>query len=147
MHRRSLLLALALCVPCGCGKKPAAPTAEPKTDENTTTATPHEDAAADRRNKQLAALKNRQDAPRRAAIDELSFLVFEDPGTGPALVELLKDKTTNGPGNTRANQINSTREAAALALLKSGPYLIIERCFSTQDFHRVPVSAATWHRE
>ncbi|AWM41343.1 putative lyase [Gemmata obscuriglobus] len=121
MYRRSLLLALALCVACGCGKKPAAPTAEPKTDENTTTAKPHEDGAAERRNKQLAALKNRQDAPRRAAIDELSFLVLEDPGTGPALVELLKDKTTNGPGNTRANQINSTREAAALALLKSGP--------------------------
>ncbi|HEY1190027.1 MAG TPA: HEAT repeat domain-containing protein, partial [Gemmata sp.] len=31
------------------------------------------------------------------------------------------DKGTNGSGHTRANQINSTREAAARALLKSGP--------------------------
>ncbi len=55
---------------------------------------------------------------RRAAIDELSWLVAEDAEVGPALLEMLKDKSAKG--RTLTNQINSPREAAALALLKSG---------------------------
>lgn len=118
--RCSLLLALALCGSCGCSKKPAAPAPnDPKAEEKQPAPSAEDPAAW--RNKQLAALKGRQDAPRRVAVDELSFLVLEDPNAGPALIELLKDKGTNGSGHTLTNQINSTREAAALALLKAGP--------------------------
>lgn len=115
----SVLLGASLCV--GCGKKPAPAPEEPKPAEKEKPAPAPADETAAWRARQLGALKARPDAPRRAAVDELSFLVAEDPEVAPALIELLKDKGTNGSGNTLANQINSTREAAALALLKSGP--------------------------
>ncbi len=118
----ALLLSLGLT--CGCGKKPAPPPpdAEKGADKDKGKVTPPPvDEATAWRTKQLAALKVKEDATRRVAIDELSWLVTEDAETGPALVEMLKDKGTNGPGRTLANQINSTREAAATALLKAGP--------------------------
>lgn len=119
--RLHVRLALLSAVALGCGKKPA-PAPEPSPEAvkvETRPAEAKEDPGA-WRDKQLAALKLRGDA-RRAAADELSFLVLEDPAAGPALVEALRDKGTNGGGHTVANQLNSTREAAAVALLKAGP--------------------------
>ncbi|MBP3958762.1 HEAT repeat domain-containing protein [Gemmata sp. G18] len=123
-HLALFTLLLGIGFTGGCGKKPAAPPPDDgdKTgDTSKSNPTPPLDEATAWRSKQLTGLKNSQDAPRRSAIDELSYLVLEDPATGPALVEMLKDKGTSGAGHTRTNQINSTREAAAIALLKAGP--------------------------
>ncbi len=108
----ALLFGLLLACAGGCGKKPAPTAPEPKPE---VPADPAAEAAAER-NKHLAVLKtNRPGA--RASIEELSWLAEDDPAVLPALVELLKDKGTAGSGKTLANQVNSTREAAALAIL------------------------------
>lgn len=97
----------------GCSKKDSPQGADPtkgvKVDPATDTAT--------ERNKQLAGLKSTRQETRQASIEELSWLAEDDPAVLPALVELLKDKGTAGAGKTLANQINSTREAAALAIM------------------------------
>lgn len=113
--RRSTALALAFALvgPSGCGKKPQPPAPEA---EKATKAAPAAEAATER-NKQLAGLKVSRPETRRAAIEELSWLAEDDPAVIPALLELLRDKGTAGSGHTLANQINSTREAAALAIL------------------------------
>jgi HEAT repeat protein len=106
-------LALALGLAAGCGKKPPAP--EPPAEQPAAKPPAPPDPAAER-NKYLAGLK-RTDS-RRTSIEELSWLAEDDPAVLPALVEMLKDKTTAGPGRTLANQVNSTREAAALAIMQ-----------------------------
>lgn len=117
-----LALLLGIGFATGCGKKPAPPPPDDaKSDNKGKVTAPPVDEATAWRNKQLTAMKGKTDTTRRVAIDELSYLVLEDPEAGPALLEMLKDKGTNGPGRTLTNQINSTREAAALALLKAGP--------------------------
>lgn len=118
--RSASFLALVLGLSAlGCGKKdapaplPVAPAAHDK---------PAPDAAeiaAAHRTKYLTGLRSSAQKTREVAIDELSFLVDEDPAVLPALVELLKDKGTAGSGRTLANQVNSTREAAARALVLS----------------------------
>ncbi|MCS6863630.1 MAG: HEAT repeat domain-containing protein [Gemmataceae bacterium] len=70
------------------------------------------------RTKYLNALKSPKHATRQAAIEELAWLAETDPEVLPALVELLKDQQTAGPGRTLPHQINSTREAAARAILR-----------------------------
>ena len=121
--RQFALFALLVGLACGCGKKPAPADTDKAADIDkgkvAVAPTPVDEATAWRA-KQLAAIKGKTDA-RRTAIDELSYLVLEDPEAGPALLELLKDKGNNGTGQTVANQVNSTREAAAMALLKAGP--------------------------
>ncbi|MFM8271441.1 MAG: HEAT repeat domain-containing protein [Gemmata sp.] len=120
-HLPPLALLLGLALVSGCGKKPAAPPDEAKGgDADKGKPAPADDPAAWRA-KQFAALKGRSDDARRSAVDELSYLVNEDPEVGPGLIELLKDKGTNGSGRTLTNQVNSVREAAALALMKAGP--------------------------
>lgn len=116
-----LALFVGLSAFAGCGKKqpaaesaPDAPTpGGPKPAGPTAPADPGEG-----RNKLLAGLKSGNQQVRLTAMDDLSWAAEDDPAVMPALLGLLKDKTTAGPGRTLANQINSTREAAALAILK-----------------------------
>lgn len=107
-----LLFAFVLTV--GCGKKPTPPV----TEESTTNTQPAPPDPAAQRNKLLAGLKNAKPETRRYSIEELSWMAEDDPAVLPALVEMLKDKGTAGAGRTLPNQINSTREAAALAILQ-----------------------------
>lgn len=113
-----LALVFGVCA-LGCGKKdvPAPPPDAPAPNEKT--GPDAVEVAAAHRTKFLTGLRSNTQKTRDAAIDELSFLIDEDPAVLPALVELLKDKGTAGSGRTLANQVNSTREAAARALVLS----------------------------
>jgi HEAT repeat protein len=112
----ALLLLLFACA-AGCGKKPAPPAADGGgAGVAVQPEGPPDPAAA--RNKQLAALRSNNQKVRTDAMDDLSWQAEDDPAVMPALVEMLKDKGTTGAGRTFANQVNSTREAAALTLLK-----------------------------
>ena len=114
-----LALTLGLGSALGCGKKPAPPPDEGASGEPGKAAPAPADDAAAWRGKQVAALKSNNPDARRAAVDELAWLVGEDPAAGPILVELMKDKGARG--RTLTDRVNSTREAAALALYKAGP--------------------------
>src|SRR5262245_19046421 len=103
MRRISLFaLLFGLIVCAGCGKKPAPP---PPDDTPTGPPTPAEAAAE--RNKLLAGLKNSNQATRLSAIEDLSWLAEDDPAVLQALVDMMKDRGTAGPGRTFANQVNS----------------------------------------
>ena len=117
MRRPSLLLSLILAV--GCEKKAPPPVAEPVDDGSGTT----EPAPIDpsERDKLLATLKTKRDEPQRNAADALADLAASDPGVIDALVELLREKTNAGAGRIAPNKFNSTREAAAVALVRCGP--------------------------
>src|SRR5205814_9592604 len=81
------------------------------------TAEPAAEAKAER-DRVIATLRSGRSDARQAAIDSAADLADSDPEVIPALVELLKDKTVSGrpfPG-----QVNSAREAAALALTRCG---------------------------
>ncbi len=105
------VLLIGCGVLAGCGTKPRSESPpEPAP-------APLAEAAAER-TQYLNALKSPKHATRQAAIDELAWLAETDPAVLPALVELLKDKQTAGAGRTLPNQINSTREAAARAILQ-----------------------------
>jgi HEAT repeat protein len=111
------LLALALGLAAlGCGKKDAP---APAPDAPAVGAKPAPDAPdpTAQRNKYLMNLRSNGQKVRELAMDELSWLAEEDPAVLPALVDLLRDKGTAGTGRTLANQVNSTREAAARTLL------------------------------
>jgi HEAT repeat protein len=108
-----VLFGVALLATIGCGKKPAP---QPEPEGPNVKVEPAADPAAER-NKHLTNLKSRRQDAVRTSIEELSWLAEDDPAVVPALVELLRDKGTAGAGKTLANQINSTREAAALAIL------------------------------
>ena len=119
LARLSLLFGLTFACAGGCGKKPA-----PAPDAGGGVAVQPEESgdpvvvAAAARGKSLAGLKSNKQDVRRAAIEDLSWLAEDDPAVLPALVEMLRDKGTAGTGRTETNKVNSTREAAALALLK-----------------------------
>jgi HEAT repeat protein len=101
----------------GCSKQqPPPPPAEP---ENKTDAPPPDTTAADRA-RLLNNLKSSNQKIKREAMEELAGWVDTDAESITALLELLKDKPTGGPGKIMATQINSTREAAATALYWSG---------------------------
>src|SRR5262249_11578097 len=115
-HMRHLaVFALLTILAIGCGKKPAAPK-----QAAGGSAEPPADPASDRA-KLIAKLKNSRGDAQRDAADALAEWAEEDPEIIPALLELLKDKTTAGPGKTLPMQVNSTREAAVMALLRCGP--------------------------
>jgi HEAT repeat protein len=112
-----LALVVGTCA-LGCGKNagpapvpPDAPAVKEKPEPSAA------EVAAARRAKYLSGLRSNTQKTRELAIDELSFLIDEDPAVLPALVELLRDKGTAGSNHTYANQVNSTREAAARALM------------------------------
>jgi HEAT repeat protein len=113
MPRTPLVLA-CLALALGCGKKPAPPAANPGGGDNPA-------AEQSDRDRWLAALKTGRSDARQDAADALAELAEEDAEIIPALVEALKDKTNAGPGKTFAAQVNSTREAAVIALLRCGP--------------------------
>ena len=114
--RHFALFTLVLVLLAGCSKKKPGPGG----GENKPDATPTDTTAADRA-RLFASLKGTNEKNRLDAVDELSAWVDSDPETVTALVELLKDKTTAGPGKTHPTQIRSTREAAARALSLAGP--------------------------
>jgi len=105
---------LSVLLIVGCSKAPpqAEATSEPTASPDATTA---------ERTRLLAALKGANPKARQEAMEELAAWVESDPPTIAALVELLKDKTTAGPGKTLPTQINSTREAVVRTLLMAGP--------------------------
>jgi HEAT repeat protein len=107
----TLLSSLALAA--GCGKKASPP--EPEEQPAARQAAQPDPAAE--RNKLLAGLKSSKQESRRYSVEELSWLAEDDPAVLPALVEVLKDKGTAGSGRTRADQVTSTREAAAMAIM------------------------------
>lgn len=117
MRHFTLLLSLLVALAVGCSRKNAP---GPEEQGPQPTQTP-EDAVTAQRNKLLAALKGSNQKARQEAVDELSAWVESDPPTVAALLELLRDKTTAGAGKTFSTQINSTREAAARALVLAGP--------------------------
>jgi HEAT repeat protein len=115
--RRLLLTAVLLLIAVGCGKKKPAPEPEPAPDTKAPAAKPADTYKADRE-KIISNLRNGKSDGRQATLDALADWT-DDADLIAALVELLKDKTVSGrpfPG-----QINSAREAAAMALTRIGP--------------------------
>jgi HEAT repeat protein len=115
-HFALCVLVLGIGIALGCGKKPAPAPAGGGGDGG---GGPPDDPAA-ARNALFAKLKSNNQEAKRNAAEDLSWLAEDDAEVLPALVELLKDKGTAGAGRTLANQINSTREAAAFTLLRCG---------------------------
>src|SRR5262245_3174159 len=113
--RPLILLALLLALVAGCSKKKSAPGSDNPPDA------PAADTTAAERNNLLAALKGSSEKGRQDAADELAAWVESDPEAVAALLELLKDKTTAGPGKTHPMRVTSTREGAARALAAGGP--------------------------
>jgi hypothetical protein len=115
--RRLTLLAVLLAFASGCGKKKAAPEADPAPEAAKPAPKPGDESKADR-DKLINNLRGGKSEVRLATLDVLSDWT-DDPQLIAALVELLKDKTASArplPG-----QINSAREAAAMALTRVGP--------------------------
>jgi HEAT repeat protein len=117
---RQLILVVSFAIIfSGCSKKQPPP--PPPAETETKTDAPPVDTTAADRTKLLGNLKSSNQKIKREAMEELAGWVDTDPESITALLELLKDKTTSGPGRIMATQINSTREAAATALYWSGP--------------------------
>ncbi|MCI0705182.1 MAG: HEAT repeat domain-containing protein [Planctomycetia bacterium] len=112
----ALVIGIGFSLTAGCGKKPDPAPANGETPGGEAP----QDPALTARNAHFAKLKTNNQEAKRAAVEDLSWLAEDDPEVLPALVELLKDKGTAGAGRTLTNQINSTREAAALTLLQCG---------------------------
>jgi HEAT repeat protein len=117
--RRFLILVLILGVVGGCKKKPpAAPSVaveEIPPPELQGAGEPSE------RDTLIATLKSKRGEAQRDAADALAAMAETDQDTRDALLELLRDRTTAGPGKTHPTQLTSTREAAAFTLLRAGP--------------------------
>jgi len=117
---RLVLLAVLLALALGCGKKK--PADEPAPDSGTTAqpkAPPppgDEDKAG--RDRIIKNLRTGRSDARLATLDALADWT-DDADLIAALVELLKD--TSATARPFPGQVNSAREAAALALTRIGP--------------------------
>jgi HEAT repeat protein len=119
--RHLLLFALLFTLTVGCSKKkPPEPEPTGGGSDTKTDPTPADTTDADR-TKLLNALKGLNQKNKQDAIEELAVWVDSDPESIAALLDLLKDRVNAGSGRTHPLQINSTREAAARALLLAGP--------------------------
>lgn len=112
---RISLFAIGLVLVIGCGKKNAALT------EGDGNAVPPDDPATIARAQLRGRLIATKGDARLAAIDAAASQAATDHATLDMLVDLLKDKGNAGSGKTHPSQITSSREAAALALVKAGP--------------------------
>jgi HEAT repeat protein len=106
-------------VSAGCGKKPATP--PPVVVEETPGSDAPGEVEPSERDTLIATLKTKRGETQREAVDALAVMAESDEATRDALLELLRDRTTAGAGKTHPTQITSTREAAAVSLLRSGP--------------------------
>src|SRR5262245_18581762 len=116
------LYVLLIAFAGGCSKKkPPEPAdsgpapGEPKGE------TPPGDTTARDRAYWLNDLKNSNPKARQNAADELSVWVETDPEAVKGLLDALKDRNTTGLGKIQTTRLNSTREAAAYALMHGGP--------------------------
>ncbi len=116
MHRPAVALVFALVLAPGCGKKPApAPPADaPEPNAPAAPEPPEKDRL-------FSLLKTKRGDTQLKAADDLVVLAESDPAVVDGLVELLRDRTTAGPGQTHPQRTGSTREAVAAALLRCGP--------------------------
>lgn len=116
---RLVLLAVALALAVGCGKnKPAADTGTGGTEHGKPGPAAAGDAYKADREKLVGNLRGGKNETRQAALDALADWQ-DDAELIAALLDLLKDKTATArpfPG-----QVNSAREAAAIALTRVGP--------------------------
>lgn len=120
MSRFLALLALFVLL-AGCGKKPApSPAPEPEVKVAPPGKAEPEPVAPSDRDLWIVDLKSTNRDKRKDAIEALSILAETDEATRDALVDVLRDRTTDGVGKTHPSKITSTREAAAIALLKAG---------------------------
>ncbi|MFO0821890.1 MAG: HEAT repeat domain-containing protein [Gemmataceae bacterium] len=116
--RYSLLfvLSVGLCVGCSKKKEPVDTAPEPEETKKS-----EAESTAENRAYWFKALKSKDLKARQEASDQLEIWAETDPETITGLLDLLKDKTTNGPGKTLPRQICSTRQLAADILSRSGP--------------------------
>ena len=116
--RRFLLLIAVFAFASGCGKqKPAPPPVVEEAPGREVTG-PEEPSERDAL---LATLKSKRGDSQREAADSLAALAETDEATRDALLDLLRDKTTDGAGKTHPTKIASIREAAAFTLMRAGP--------------------------
>src|SRR5947207_2381041 len=102
---RRLVVLLVLLLTLGCGKKPAP--VPPAVEEVPSPEAPGAVEPSER-DTLLAALKSKRGEAQRDAAESLATLAETDEATRDALLELLRDKTTAGPGKTHPTQIMST---------------------------------------
>ena len=119
MRRLVCLIVVAGLAEPGCKKKAPPVEAAPTQSAPGVPSLPTAPAASDsaRLLKQLARTKR---AEQMATADQLSDLAESDPSVVPGLLELLKDKANMGEGQVLPHVPNSVREAAVLALVRSG---------------------------
>lgn len=123
--RHLVLFALILAFTAGCSKKqppaPPEPAPAPAPGEPPKKDPPAPDTTAKDRAYWLTALKGTNPKAKEEAALELAAWVETDAESIAALLELLKDRSTTGAGKILPTRINSTREAAAVALAHGGP--------------------------
>ncbi len=117
MRRLVCLVAAAGFLATGCKKKAPPVEAAPTQAGPALPSPAGAPSESARLLKQLARTKR---AEQMATADQLSDLAETDPSVIPGLLELLKDKTNMGEGQVLPHAPNSVREAAVLALIRSG---------------------------
>lgn len=109
----------------GCGSKTEPSVAAPPPSMYTPPTQPKSGVTA-----LIRKLKSTSPTSRSDAADELAQEAPTDPQVIPALIAALADKGNRGLGQVFPQEVNSTREAVVIALLKAGPSG--ERAFDEQ---------------
>ena len=134
--RRLVLIAGTVASAAGCGGgKPTPTTAAPAIVDPQSDRPPA--APVSRSAALLRKLRSPSPTAQGAAVDELAAAAATDPEIVPGLVAAVDDKANRGAGAVFPNQVNSVREGAVAALLKSGP--AGERAFAEQALPKLIV--------
>ena len=120
--RPIFLLVAVFAFASGCGKKKPDP---PVVVEDAPGPETPEPAEPSERDTLLATLKSKRGDSQREAADSLAALAETDEATRDALLELLRDKTTDGAGKTHPTKITSLREAAAFTLMRASLEFVV----------------------